>query len=50
VARCWDRTAQNIPGGTLDRSYLDNLFHDLSADAEILLCDKPRTPAALGLV
>jgi hypothetical protein len=26
-------TAQNIPGGTLDRRYLDNLFRGLSADA-----------------
>jgi hypothetical protein len=26
-------TAQNIPGSTLDRRYLDNLFQDLSADA-----------------
>jgi hypothetical protein len=26
-------TAQNIPGGTLNRRYLDNLFRDLSADA-----------------
>jgi hypothetical protein len=26
-------TAQNIPGGALDRCYLDNLFEDLSADA-----------------
>src|SRR6266852_3013544 len=26
-------TAQNIPGGTLDRRYLDSLFHDLSVDA-----------------
>ena len=26
-------TAQNIPGGALDRRYLDNLFQDLSADA-----------------
>jgi hypothetical protein len=26
-------TAQNIPGGTLDSRYLDNLFRDLSADA-----------------
>jgi hypothetical protein len=26
-------TAQNIPGGALDRGYLDNLFQDLSADA-----------------
>src|SRR5262245_31772678 len=26
-------TAQNIPGGTIDRRYLDNLFQDLSADA-----------------
>ena len=26
-------TAQNVPGGTLDRRYLDNLFRDLSADA-----------------
>jgi hypothetical protein len=26
-------TARNIPGGTLDRRYLDNLFRDLSADA-----------------
>jgi hypothetical protein len=26
-------TAHNIPGGTLDRRYVDNLFRDLSADA-----------------
>src|SRR6266496_1540921 len=26
-------TAQNIPGGTIDRRYLNNLFNDLSADA-----------------
>jgi hypothetical protein len=26
-------TAQNIPGGTLDRRSLDTLFQDLSADA-----------------
>jgi hypothetical protein len=26
-------TAQNMPNGTLDRRYLDNLFQDLSADA-----------------
>ena len=26
-------TSHNIPGGTLDRRYLDNLFRDLSADA-----------------
>ena len=26
-------TVQNIPGGTLDRHYLDNLFQDLAADA-----------------
>jgi hypothetical protein len=26
-------TAQNVPGGTLDRRYLDNLFRDLSDDA-----------------
>jgi hypothetical protein len=26
-------TAHNIPGGTLDRRYLDNLFRDSSADA-----------------
>jgi len=26
-------TAHNIPGGKLDRRYLDNLFQDLSADA-----------------
>jgi hypothetical protein len=26
-------TAHNIPGGALDRRYLDNLFQDLSADA-----------------
>ena len=26
-------TAENIPGGTLDRRCLDNLFQDLSADA-----------------
>ena len=25
-------TAHNVPGGTLDRRYLDNLFRDLSAD------------------
>jgi hypothetical protein len=25
-------TAQNIPGGRLDRRYLDNIFRDLSAD------------------
>ena len=26
-------TAQNTPGGTLDRRYVDSLFHDLAADA-----------------
>jgi hypothetical protein len=26
-------TAHNVPGGTLDRRYLDNLFRDLSGDA-----------------
>jgi hypothetical protein len=26
-------TAQNIPGGSLDRRYLDNLFRDMSGDA-----------------
>jgi hypothetical protein len=26
-------TAQNIPGGALDRRYLDNLVQDLSAEA-----------------
>ena len=26
-------TTHNIPGGTLDRRHLDNLFRDLSADA-----------------
>jgi hypothetical protein len=26
-------TAHNIPGGALDRRYLDNLFRDLSTDA-----------------
>jgi hypothetical protein len=26
-------TAQNTPGGALDRRYLDNLFQDLTADA-----------------
>ena len=26
-------TAHNIPGGSLDRLYLDNVFQDLSADA-----------------
>jgi len=26
-------TAQNVPGGTLDRRYLDNIFRDLSGDA-----------------
>jgi hypothetical protein len=25
-------TAQNVPGGTLDRRYFDGLFSDLSAD------------------
>jgi len=25
-------TAQNTPGGTLDRRYVDNLFHDLAAE------------------
>jgi len=28
-----DDTAENIPGGALDRRYLDSLFHELSADA-----------------
>ena len=32
-------TAQNIPGGTLDRRYLDNLFRDLSADALCAICN-----------
>jgi hypothetical protein len=26
-------TAHNIPGGTLDRRYLENLFRDVSGDA-----------------
>ena len=26
-------TAQNVPGGTLDRRYLDKVFQNLSADA-----------------
>jgi hypothetical protein len=26
-------TAQNTPGGMLDRRYVDSLFHDLAADA-----------------
>src|SRR6266550_2671494 len=26
-------TAQNLPGGGLDRRYLDNLFQDVAADA-----------------
>src|SRR5262245_23940559 len=26
-------SAENIPGGALDRRYLDNLFQDLSTDA-----------------
>jgi len=26
-------TAQHLPGGGLDRRYLDNLFHDVAADA-----------------
>jgi hypothetical protein len=26
-------TAQNVPGGTLNRRYLDNVFRNLSADA-----------------
>ena len=26
-------TAQYLPGGGLDRRYLDNLFHDVTADA-----------------
>jgi hypothetical protein len=30
-------TAQNIPGGTVDRRYLDNLFRDLSADAACVI-------------
>src|SRR5215831_2575767 len=32
-------TAQSIPGGTLDRRYLDNLFRDLSADALGAICN-----------
>jgi hypothetical protein len=32
-------TAHNIPGGTLDRRYLDNLFRDLSADALCVICN-----------
>src|SRR5262245_21866554 len=35
-------TAHNVPGGTLDRHYLDNLFQDLSADA---LCVNRKPPA-----
>src|SRR5262245_10126196 len=30
-------TAHNVPGGTLDRRYLDNLFRDLSGDAVCVL-------------
>ena len=30
-------TAHNVPGGTLDRRYLDNLFRDLSADAQAVI-------------
>jgi hypothetical protein len=30
-------TAQNIPGGTVDRRCLDNLFRDLSADAACVI-------------
>jgi hypothetical protein len=30
-------TAHNIPGGTLDRRYFDNLFRDLSADAACVI-------------
>ena len=26
-------TAQHLPDGGLDRRYLDNLFHDVAADA-----------------
>jgi hypothetical protein len=30
-------TAQNVPGGTLDRRYFDNVFRDLSADALVVI-------------
>ena len=33
VASIIAETTRHIPGGTLDRRYLDNLFEDLSADA-----------------
>jgi hypothetical protein len=33
LAAVISNTAQNIPGGSLDRRYLENLFQDLSADA-----------------
>ena len=33
VASITADTTRHIPGGTLDRRYLDNLFRDLSADA-----------------
>ena len=33
VASIIAKTTRHIPGGTLDRRYLDNLFEDLSADA-----------------
>ena len=34
-------TAHNIPGGTLDRRYLDNLFRDLSADSLCVIRNAP---------
>jgi hypothetical protein len=30
-------TAQNVPGGTLDRRYFDNVFRHLSADALVVI-------------
>src|SRR5262245_21195220 len=34
-------TYNNIPGGTLDRRYLDNLFRDLSADSLCVIRNAP---------
>src|SRR5262249_55679643 len=31
-------TAHNVPGGTLDRRYLDNLFRDLSCRSSSTIC------------
>src|SRR5262249_12429417 len=36
-----DTAYNNIPGGTLDRRYLDNLFPDLSADSLCVIRNLP---------